>query len=94
MTCTNVLRRGGGWRHFYDRYKLRGVSNIISLEELMEAIRRRYMEGKAHKDEKHSGLKGPRYRIKIERPAHLVIVIVEKTQDCLLPITVWFEGLR
>jgi len=79
--------------HFYSRFTLRGVDKLISLDELENCIEQCYTLGKFFEDKKHPGIEGPRYRISIPKRNKEIIVIVEKTKNCLLPITVWFENI-
>jgi len=51
-------------------------------------------EGKSDLDEKHKGLKGPRYRIYIDVGSNKrLVVVIEKTEECILPITIRPESL-
>ena len=94
MLCTKILRtKPGARKHFYSRFTLRGVDKLISLDELENCIEQYYTLGKFFEDKKHPRIEGPRYRISIPKRNKKIIVIVEKTKNCLLPITVWFENI-
>ncbi len=96
MSCTKISynKHSRAWHHFYDRFEVRGVHKIISLKELEEIVTQYYVSRKICEDKKHPGIQGPRYRIRISRNNKVITVIIEKTKNCLLPITIWFENLR
>jgi len=95
MACKDISKsKRRAVQHFYGRFKFRGITNLISIRELEDIIKRSYEMGKTVLDKKHSGLEGPRYRIFIKKGNKQIVVIIEKTKDCLLPITVWFESIR
>lgn len=94
MSCIDIFHSERAWLHFYDRYELRGINKLITLNELEKYILQNYVSGKIQEDKKHPGREGPRYRIHINIGNKLITVIVEKTGKCLLPITVWSQNLR
>lgn len=92
MSCAGITYRDNAWRHFCGNYWRRGIDRIVGLKELVSLIRLHYSAGRAVEDIKHPGLEGPRYEIRIPQTDRCVVVIVEKTPDCLLPITLWAES--
>ena len=95
MPCVEISHsKRRAKKHFYLRFKLRKIDELISLDELERSIKQYYIQGSFVEDKKHLGIEGPRYRIFIKKNDKLIIIIIEKTKDCLLPITVWFKSLR
>ncbi len=88
--CTHV-RRDKIVNHFIIRYRQRRIDRFFELEELLKRVEISWMYGSYEVD--RCGIEGPRYRILIPVNGYRVIVVVEETPGCLLPITTWFEEL-
>ena len=79
--------------HFYNRLKLRKIDQIIDPKDLETIIQKSYLQGKFIEDKKHPGIEGPRLRMTIDLGGKLLIIILEKTRNCLLPITIWSKNI-
>lgn len=73
--------------HFMLRFTQRGIYRMIDENMLFNLISKEWVEGNVQEDRR--GYEGPRYRLKITMDKTEIIVVVEKTSSCLLPITVW-----
>jgi len=93
-SCSAIRKEGKAWKHFVHSFKTREIYKLIDLEELERRILISIKEGKSYLDEKHKGLKGPRYRIYVDvGSSKIIVVVVEKTEERILPITIWPESL-
>ncbi|MCE4629290.1 MAG: hypothetical protein F7C82_03330 [Desulfurococcales archaeon] len=92
MPCDGrLLIEGRAGIHFRTRFRQRSISYMISFEELIDRVERAYRIGAIKRDERHKGIAGPRYRVEIPLDDTKIVVIVEKTERCLLSITLWPE---
>ncbi|MHA1589562.1 MAG: hypothetical protein ACTSVA_03030 [Candidatus Njordarchaeales archaeon] len=93
MSCKGIIhQKPRAQRHFFSRFVMRKIYEVISLIELETTILQYYASGNFIEDRRHPGVEGPRYRFYIPRKNKKIIVIAEKTKSCLLLITVWPEN--
>ncbi|MCD6094993.1 MAG: hypothetical protein J7J99_00335 [Thermoprotei archaeon] len=85
------VRRDKILNHFLLRYKQRGIDRIVDLDVLINMIEDAWRRGKFSRN--RDGIEGFRFRVEIPYMNRRIIVVVEKTPKCLLPITLWSEKL-
>jgi hypothetical protein len=86
MACNGrILIEGRAGIHFLTRFRQRSINGMISFNDLINKVKEAYRTGAIERDEKHTGISGPRYRVEVPLNDTRIVVIVEKTDKCLLP---------
>ena len=84
MKCNKITNASS---HFEERY-YRRVKNI-ELSYLLKRVEEEYGSGNYIYDQKHSGIKGPRYNVFISIADKTYKAVIEKTAECIVPITLF-----
>ena len=92
MSRCRQVRRDRIIHHFILRYRQRGIERFIGIETLLDEVEKLWLSGEYVED--RPGVEGLRYRIPILVDGYKIVVIVEETCRCLLPITIWFEKIH
>ncbi len=92
--CTEIIKRNSAYKHFIYRFEDRGISELIGIDELLREVRDRLCRGEYEQDSKHKGIEGPRYRVKVPVNGRMIVVVVEKTNTCYVPITLWSTSVQ
>lgn len=89
MLCLSLRSSPDADRHFRLRYDHHSIG-LLNFDELLKKVLEYYRKGQRYEDKRHPGKEGPRYQIHIPFAKNTeIIVIVEETPGCLLPITIW-----